>query len=115
VVEACDRRDRGQALLRAPRDRRARHSRAAWNDIRGRPVQGGSTITQQFVKNSIKANARTAARKVREASLAWRLEQVWTKDQILTAYLNTIYFGKRRYGVQQACRIYFGTARAPST
>jgi len=82
--------------------------RAAWNDIRGRPVQGGSTITQQFVKNSIKANARTAARKVREASLAWRLEQVWTKDQILTAYLNTIYFGNGAYGVQQACRIYFG-------
>jgi penicillin-binding protein 1A len=82
--------------------------RAAYNDVRGRPVQGGSTITQQFVKNSLNANAPTLARKLREAALAWQVEQQWTKDQILTAYLNTIYFGNGAYGVQQACRIYFG-------
>jgi penicillin-binding protein 1A len=82
--------------------------RAAYNDLRGRPVQGGSTITQQFVKNAFNANAPTIARKLREAALAWKLEQEWTKDQILTAYLNTIYFGNGAYGVQQACRIYFG-------
>ena len=82
--------------------------RAAWNDILGRPVQGGSTITQQFVKNSLNANAPTLARKLREAALAWQVEQQWTKDQILTAYLNTIYFGNGAYGVEQACRVYFG-------
>jgi penicillin-binding protein 1A len=87
--------------------------RAAVNDIRGKPVQGGSTITQQFVKNSLNANAPTLARKLREAALAWQVEQQWTKDQILTAYLNTIYFGNGAYGVQQACRIYFGHDASP--
>jgi penicillin-binding protein 1A len=82
--------------------------RAAWNDIRGRPVQGGSTITQQFVKNAINGSAPSVSRKLREAALAWRLEQKWTKDQILTAYLNTVYFGNGAYGVQQACKVYFG-------
>jgi penicillin-binding protein 1A len=81
--------------------------RAAWNDIRGRPVQGGSTITQQFVKNALSANAPTIGRKLREAALAWRLEQKWSKQRILTAYLNTVYFGNGAYGVQQAARIYF--------
>src|SRR5262249_15080075 len=77
------------------------------NDIRGKPVQGGSTITQQFVKNSINRNSRTLSRKFKEAALAWELEQQWSKDKILTAYLNTIYFGNGAYGVEQACRIYF--------
>jgi penicillin-binding protein 1A len=82
--------------------------RAAWSDVSGGPFQGGSTITQQFVKNALNANAPTLSRKVREAALAWRLEQDWTKDEILTAYLNTIYFGNGAYGVEQACRVYFG-------
>jgi penicillin-binding protein 1A len=82
--------------------------RAGWNDIRGRPVQGGSTITQQFIKNAVRSNARTVGRKLREAALAWRLEQEWSKPRILTAYLNTVYFGNGAYGVQQACKIYFG-------
>jgi penicillin-binding protein 1A len=82
--------------------------RAVWNDVRGRPVQGGSTITQQFVKNAVNGSAPTISRKLREAALAWRLEQKWSKDQILTAYLNTVYFGNGAYGVQQACRVYFG-------
>jgi penicillin-binding protein 1A len=82
--------------------------RAAWNDLLGRPVQGGSTITQQFVKNALQANAPTIGRKLREAALAWRLEQKWTKQQILTAYLNTVYFGNGAYGVQQASKVYFG-------
>src|SRR5262249_32075981 len=71
-------------------------------------VEGGSTITQQFVKNSYIRNQRTLARKVREAALAWQLEQRWSKDRILTAYLNTIYFGNGAYGIQQASRAYFG-------
>ncbi len=82
--------------------------RAAWNDLRGRPVQGGSTITQQFIKNSINGSAPTLARKLREAALAWELEQRWPKEKILTAYLNTIYFGNGAYGVEQAARVYFG-------
>ena len=71
-------------------------------------MEGGSTITQQFVKNAVNGNAPTLTRKLREAALAWKLEQVWSKDRILTAYLNTIYFGNSAYGVQEAAKIYFG-------
>jgi penicillin-binding protein 1A len=82
--------------------------RAVWADVRHkRVVEGGSTITQQFVKNAYVKNQRTIARKLREAALAWQLEQRWKKDRILTAYLNTIYFGNQAYGVQQAARVYF--------
>ena len=83
-------------------------ARALWQDIRQQGiVEGGSTITQQFVKNAYIRNEQTIARKVREAALAWQLEQDWTKDRILTAYLNTIYFGHGAYGIQQAARAYF--------
>ena len=83
--------------------------RALWADVRQQAiVEGGSTITQQFVKNAYIRNERTLARKVREAALAWQLEQRWSKDRILTAYLNTIYFGNGAYGIQQASRTYFG-------
>jgi penicillin-binding protein 1A len=83
-------------------------ARALWQDFRhGEIVEGGSTITQQFVKNAYIRNERTIARKVREAALAWQLEQRWSKDRILTAYLNTIYFGHGAYGIQQAARTYF--------
>jgi len=83
--------------------------RALWQDIRSQGVvEGGSTITQQFVKNAYVRNQRTIARKVREAALAWQLEQRWSKDRILLAYLNTIYFGNGAYGIQQASRTYFG-------
>lgn len=82
--------------------------RALWQDIRSQGVvEGGSTITQQFVKNAYVRNERSIARKVREAALAWQLEQRWSKDRILLAYLNTIYFGNGAYGVQQAARTYF--------
>jgi penicillin-binding protein 1A len=83
--------------------------RALWADVRHQSiVEGGSTITQQFVKNAYIRNEKTLARKVREAALAWQLEQRWSKDRILTAYLNTIYFGNGAYGIQQASRAYFG-------
>jgi penicillin-binding protein 1A len=83
-------------------------ARALWQDVRQQGiVEGGSTITQQFVKNAYIRNERTLARKVREAALAWQLEQRWSKDRILTAYLNTIYFGHGAYGIQQAARAYF--------
>ena len=66
-------------------------------------MQGGSTITQQFIKNAYLTSAEDDRRaSCIEAALAWQLEQKWTKDQILTAYLNTVYFGNGAYGVQQA-------------
>jgi penicillin-binding protein 1A len=83
-------------------------ARAVWADITNHgTVQGGSTITQQFVKNTYLTSQKTIARKLVEAALAWQLEQKWKKDRILTAYLNTVYFGNGAYGVQQAAKIYF--------
>jgi penicillin-binding protein 1A len=70
--------------------------------------QGGSTITQQVVKNSILTNERSLERKTREAVLALRLEELLTKDQILERYLNTAYFGSGAYGVQAAAETYWG-------
>ncbi len=71
--------------------------------------QGGSTITQQVVKNVLLAShERTFARKVREALLARRLEQELTKDEILELYLNDIYLGRGRYGIEEAARDDFG-------
>ncbi len=83
-------------------------ARALWADVSHRgTVQGGSTITQQFVKNAYLTTRQTVTRKLVEAALAWQLEQKWSKDKILTAYLNTVYFGNGAYGVQQASKIYF--------
>jgi penicillin-binding protein 1A len=85
-------------------------ARAIWADVtHSRVVQGGSTITQQFVKNSCVTSRRTITRKLKEAALAWQLEQRWSKDRILTAYLNTIYFGNGAYGIQRAAQTYFNT------
>jgi penicillin-binding protein 1A len=82
--------------------------RAVWADItKGNVVQGGSTITQQFIKNAYVHSAPSISRKLKEAALAWQLEQRWSKDRILTAYLNTIYFGNGAYGIQQAAQTYF--------
>jgi penicillin-binding protein 1A len=83
-------------------------ARAFWADIRHKEVvQGGSTITQQFVKNQYTKKDRSVSRKLKEAALAWQLEQRWSKDRILTAYLNTIYFGNGAYGIEVASRVYF--------
>jgi penicillin-binding protein 1A len=84
-------------------------ARAVWADLRSQQiVQGGSTITQQFIKNQYTEQERTVSRKLKEAALAWQLEQRWSKDKILTAYLNTIYFGNGAYGIEMASRVYFG-------
>jgi penicillin-binding protein 1A len=84
-------------------------ARAVWQDLTNQKVvQGGSTITQQFVKNAYVRNQRSIGRKIREAALAWQLEQIWKKDRILLAYLNTIYFGNGAYGIQRAAQTYFG-------
>ena len=85
-------------------------ARAVWADVAHTGVvQGGSTITQQLVKNSCVTTARTISRKLKEAALAWQLEQHWSKLRILTAYLNTIYFGNGAYGIQRAAQTYFNT------
>jgi penicillin-binding protein 1A len=83
--------------------------RAVWQDARNKKVvQGGSTITQQFVKNAYLTSKRSISRKLKEAALAWQLDQVWSKDRILAAYLNTIYFGNGAYGIERAAQVYFG-------
>jgi penicillin-binding protein 1A len=74
-------------------------------------AQGASTITEQFVKNALEAEgSRTVLEKFREAALAYRLERHWSKEKILTEYLNTIYFGEGAYGIEAAARTYFGAA-----
>ena len=74
----------------------------------GRLRQGGSTITQQVVKNVVLGDERSLRRKVREALLSRRLEQELSKDEILDLYLNQIYFGHGRYGIEEASRDIFG-------
>ncbi|NTU71370.1 MAG: PBP1A family penicillin-binding protein [Coriobacteriia bacterium] len=73
-----------------------------------RKAQGGSTITQQYVKQAFVGDERTITRKIKEAMLAQRVEKKYDKNQILELYLNTIYFGHGAYGVQSASRAYFG-------
>jgi penicillin-binding protein 1A len=85
-------------------------ARAAFaNVVQRRVAQGGSTITQQYVKNAIPdvGRERTLFRKLKEAIMAVKLEQKYSKDQILGFYLNTIYFGRGAYGVEAAARTYF--------
>jgi penicillin-binding protein 1A len=82
--------------------------RALYNDLRGRALtQGGSTITQQYVKNVYLTSERSIVRKLKEAVLAVKLERELSKDEILERYLNTIYFGRGAYGVAAASRAYF--------
>ena len=87
--------------------------RAAYRDLTGSKQQGGSTITQQYVKNvyiqeSGQAADKTLTRKVKEAALAIRLENRLSKEQILIDYLNALYLGNNVYGVQAASRYYYG-------
>ena len=82
-------------------------ARATWADLRGKALQGGSTITQQYVKNAYLTNERTVLRKLKEAVLALKTERKLDKAEILERYLNTIYFGRGAYGVQAASRAYF--------
>ena len=82
--------------------------------LKRRAAQGGSTITQQFVKNALDAQAdRSVFQKLREAALAYHLERKWPKEKILTQYLNTVYFGNGAYGIESAVRTYFGDGDEP--
>ncbi len=83
-------------------------ARATVNDLRGGHLQGGSTITQQYVKNTYVGRERTVWRKLKEAVLAVKLERELTKNELLERYLNTVYFGRGAYGVQAASQAWFG-------
>ena len=89
--------------------------RAVFNNITGGSTQGGSTITQQYAKNAFLTQERAISRKVKEAILAFKLETVVSKDQILEDYLNTIYFGRGAYGIDAAARAYFNVPAAELT
>jgi len=105
-----------EAILAAEDDRFFEHQginlwsivRAAYANLRSRGIrQGGSTITQQVVKSLLLSPERSYTRKIKEAILATRIEQSLTKQEILTLYLNQIYFGRGAYGVEAAARVFF--------
>ncbi|WP_328312595.1 transglycosylase domain-containing protein [Streptomyces sp. NBC_00442] len=81
--------------------------RAAWNTLNGKGTQGGSTITQQYVKNYYLGQEQTVTRKVKEFFIAIKLNREETKEDILAGYLNTSYFGRNAYGIQAASQAYY--------
>lgn len=83
-------------------------ARALVSTLSGSEVQGGSTITQQLAKNAFLTQERSIIRKIKEAFIAKELEHKYTKDEILTMYLNQIYFGQGAYGIESASMYYFG-------
>ena len=83
-------------------------ARALWRDVQaGQIVEGGSTITQQLVRNLYISREQTVERKLKEACLAVKLEREWTKDEILAQYLNSVFYGNLAYGVEAAAQTYF--------
>ena len=83
-------------------------ARALWNNLKGGSLQGGSTITQQYAKTAFLTPTRSIQRKIKELVIAIKLENQFSKDQILENYLNTIYFGRGSYGIETASEVYFG-------
>jgi penicillin-binding protein 1A len=83
-------------------------ARAAWKDVTaGKVLEGGSTITQQLVRNLYTGQEKTFTRKVKEACLAIKLARKWPKQKVLDEYLNTVYYGNHAYGVEAAAQTYF--------
>ncbi|MFF3122341.1 transglycosylase domain-containing protein [Streptomyces sp. NPDC057908] len=82
--------------------------RAAWNTLAGKGKQGGSTITQQYVKNYYLGQEQTIIRKIKEFFIAVKLNREEPKNQIFEGYLNTSYFGRNAYGIQAAAQAYYG-------
>lgn len=83
--------------------------RALWNNVRGGGIQGGgSTITQQYVKNYFLTQDQSMSRKLREAMIAIKIDQKYSKQQVLEDYLNNVYFGRGAYGIQAGAQAYFG-------
>lgn len=83
-------------------------ARAFWNNVRGNQLQGGSTITQQYAKIAYLSQERSYSRKIKELIIAIKLEQRFSKEEILEKYLNTIYFGRGCYGIETAANQFFG-------
>ncbi len=83
-------------------------ARATLAALTGGEPQGGSTITQQYVKNALLSPEHSLSRKAREALVAIKLDRTRSKDEILQGYLNTVYFGRGAAGIQSAARNYFG-------
>ena len=82
--------------------------RATLSDLTGGDTQGGSGITQQYVKNAYLNDSRTLSRKLKELMIAVKLARQYSKDQILEFYLNRVYFGRGAYGIEAAAQTYFG-------
>ncbi|MFJ4837756.1 transglycosylase domain-containing protein [Streptomyces sp. NPDC088746] len=82
--------------------------RAGWNTVTGKGRQGGSTITQQYVKNYYLGQEQTVIRKAKEFFISIKLDREQSKDEILEGYLNTSYFGRNAYGIQAASHAYYG-------
>ncbi|MFE7561776.1 transglycosylase domain-containing protein [Kitasatospora sp. NPDC057500] len=82
--------------------------RAALNTAKGEGTQGGSTITQQYVKNTYLSQKQSVSRKVKELFIAIKVDATESKDEILSSYLNTSYYGRGAYGIQAAAQQYFG-------
>ncbi|MEZ5100496.1 MAG: transglycosylase domain-containing protein [Thermoleophilia bacterium] len=88
-------------------------ARAAFSNLKaGEITQGGSTITQQLVRNLYISNERSYQRKLKEACLAMKLDDAWSKDEILEGYMNQVYYGHRAYGVEAAAQTYFNKSAA---
>ncbi len=83
-------------------------TRALWNTLSGRGKQGGSTITQQYVKNYYLNQDQTVTRKLKELVISSKVDQRFSKDEILAGYINTSYFGRGAYGIQAAAQEYYG-------
>jgi len=109
-----------QAVMAAEDDDFLRHSgidkpaliKATWKALQGDKGRGGSTITQQLARNLFFSFEKTYARKFREILATLEIERRFTKDQILAAYCNGIYFGNYAYGIEEAATSYFGTHAA---
>ena len=83
-------------------------ARAVWADVQsGKVVQGGSTITQQLVRNLYISQERTVSRKLKEVCLAIKLSHAWSKQRILAAYMNQVYYGNHAYGIEAASQTYY--------
>ncbi|MGB7449771.1 MAG: transglycosylase domain-containing protein [Ornithinimicrobium sp.] len=83
-------------------------ARAAWNNVTSESTSGGSTITQQYVKNYYLTSEQSYRRKFEELLIAVKIDRELSKDEILERYLNTIYYGRGAYGTQTAAQAYFG-------
>jgi len=89
--------------------------RALWNNVRGLPTQGGSTLTQQYVERYYMGTTTNYLGKFKETILALKIDQSQTKAEILENYLNTIYFGRGAYGIEKAAQAYFDKPAAELT